>query len=148
MYGRFGYFVMSIACALIMLIFASGLQDIIYGKYTDGISGIILIILLGISGPYYLAHCLIRFLSPSFRFQISDQNIVYNGIFSKKIFAFKNINGFKINYTRRSPFVFLLIYSSERKRPFTLDVSGLRPNYNILIQCIKDRLDKFEQNRQ
>ena len=148
LYGRFGYFVMSIAFALIMLIFASGLKDMICGKYTDGILFGILIILFEISGSYYLAHCLRCLLSPSFRFKISNENIVYNGIFSKKKFAFENINGVNIDYGHSCPFVFLLIYSSKRKRPFKLDASGLKPNYETLNQCIKDRLDRLEKNKQ
>ena len=145
LYGRFGYFVMSIAFALIVLIFLYGIQDIIHGQYTY--EGVILTILFGISGIYYLTHCLKCLLSPSFRFKISDENIIYNGIFSKKIFAFENINRFSIHYGHRSPFVFLLIYSSKRKRPFKLDASGLNPNYEILNQCIKDRLNRLEKNK-
>ena len=109
LYGRFGYFVMSIAFASLVLIFAPGLKDMICGKYTGGILFGILIILFEISGPYYLLHCLRCLLSPSFRFKISNENIVYNGIFSQKIFSFENINRISIDYGGSSPFIFLLI---------------------------------------
>ena len=148
LYGRFGYFVMSIAFLLVVSIFASGLKDMIYGKYTDGFIFGIFIILLEISLSYYLVHCLKYFLSPSFRFKISNDNIVYNGIFSEKSFAFENISGVAIDYGGKSPFIFLLIYSSKRKRPYKLDASGLKPNYEILNQCIKDKLNRLEKNKQ
>ena len=125
LYGRFGYFVMSIAFALIVLIFLYGIQDIIHGKYTYG--GAILTILFGISGIYYLAHCLKCFLSPSFRFKISDKTIVYNGIFSKKVFAFKNINRFSIHYGHRSPFVFFINLFFKKKKVIQVRCIWIEP---------------------
>lgn len=145
LYGRFGYFVMSIATALVMSIFAGVLKDIIYGNYTDGILFGILIILYEISGSYLIVNCLRNLINPSFRLKITNKNIVYNGFFSIKSFSFESINKVTLDFSgSKSPFVYLLIYSSKRKKPFRLDVSGLKPNYKILYQCIRDRMDSFK----
>ena len=146
LYGRFGYFVMSIAATLVMSIFAGVLKDIIYGNYTDGILFGIFIILYEISVFYLLINCLRNLLNPSFRLKITSDEIIYNGIFSMKSFAFESINKITIDFSgSKSPFVYLIIYSSIRKRPFKLDVSGLKPNYKILYQCISDRMDRFKK---
>ena len=142
LYGRFGYFVMSISTAFVMSIFAGVFIDVIHGNFTDGILFGIFIILYEISVFYLLVHCLKNLLNPSFRLKITNRDIVYNGIFSIKSFAFESINKVTLDFSgSKSPFVYLLIYSSKRKRPFRLDVSGLKPNYKILYQCIRDRMD-------
>ena len=136
---------MSIATALVMSIFAGVLKDIIYGNYTDGILFGILIILYEISGSYLIVNCLRNLINPSFRLKITNKNIVYNGFFSIKSFSFESINKVTLDFSgSKSPFVYLLIYSSKRKKPFRLDVSGLKPNYKILYQCIRDRMDSFK----
>lgn len=109
LYGRFGYFVMSIAATLVMSIFAGVLKDIIYGNYTDGILFGIFIILYEISVFYLLMNCLRNLLNPSFRLKITNDDIIYNGIFSMKSFAFESINKITIDFSgSKSPFVYLI----------------------------------------
>lgn len=138
LYGRFGYFVMT----LVLLLVGSLLLGLGYKllsnleKWYDIFSGI-LFFSIGLVSMVIIIHNLYNLFSWKKRFILTNEQLEYYGCFRKiKI----NFNDIKEMYTSHhaQAYVYIQVLTLSGKS-YSMDVSGLKPNYSILVNEIEKR---------
>ena len=77
-----------------------------------------------------------RLLGPSFRVSISNDEIIYNGLFVKHVIKTKDIEDIRTVKAPRFPKIWLCIKLKNKRSRYMLDISGLSPNYKSLLRIL------------
>ncbi|HLD24212.1 MAG TPA: hypothetical protein VJA83_09755 [Sulfuricurvum sp.] len=142
LYGRLGYFVMILMYLIFVPVFIGfGYKKIITPDFISEIIvgflffGIGFVLLLWFIGDLYF---LFSFRS---RVELDNENIIYYGCFKTLKIKWNDIGDTRLSL-REGPYALLWITTNQRKWPYILDVSGIKPTYSVLMEEIDKRKDR------
>lgn len=137
LYGRFGYFVMTIVLSIFSpLFFGVGYQNLVHPDPWSEILVGIFFIVLGLGGIYLIITNLYYIIYFGKRFVLKDDCLEYYGFFKKIKIKWCDIKNVLVNYRQGA---YVILYISSSVKSYRMDISGLKPNYSILLEEIEKR---------
>lgn len=139
MFGRFAH-------ALFALIFGAftvaGVWVFLSGR---GLGGGLLLSIAAIAaeiGAGWLAiYCLGFALKRGDRFICTNEQLVYRGLTRTFSIPWSNVNEMWLDFGGRSPFVYMVLRTRPlRWRPYWLNLSGITPDYPVLVSLVRAHL--------
>ncbi|MBV5321770.1 MAG: hypothetical protein JZU62_08790 [Sulfuricurvum sp.] len=139
LYGRFGYFIMIFPFLIVSIMFMMGGYEQItsFKDIYEILTGIFLM-LLGLGFAIVVLRNLYFIFYFGKRFVLKNDQLEYYGFFRKIKIKWDDIKKVSTNHSLKA-YVLLAITTHSNKRGYSMDVSGLKPNYSILVNEIEKR---------
>ncbi|ADR34138.1 hypothetical protein Sulku_1476 [Sulfuricurvum kujiense DSM 16994] len=147
LYGRLGYFVMILMYLIFVPVFIGlGYEKIITPDYPTEIIVGILFFGMGLGLVRWLICDLFFLFSFRNRVVLENDNIIYYGCFKTLKIKWNDIGYIRLSL-RTGPYALLWITVKQRRWPYMLDVSGLKPSYTKLMEEVEKRKDRNSTER-
>lgn len=142
LYGRLGYFVMILMYLIFVAVFIGfGYEKIIDPDFPTEIIVGFLFFGMGLGLLRWLISDLYFLFSFRNRVVLDNENIIYYGCFKTLKIKWNDICYTRLSL-RQGPYALLWITTNQRKLPYILDVSGLKPTYSVLMDEVNKRKDR------
>jgi len=139
LYGRLGYFVMILMYLIFVPVFIGfGYEKIITPDFPTEIIVGFLFFGMGLGLLRWLISDLFFLFSFKNRVVLDNENIIYYGCFKTLRIKWNDISYSRLSL-RAGPYALLWITVKQRRWPYILDVSGLKPTYSELIEEVDKR---------
>jgi hypothetical protein len=134
-YGRLGHLVMAVPCLFASLLTGAGLLYRVV-KIDDAVVWIGAVVIFLIS-TWILCYCIYFVFERGNRVVCSNEELAYRGFITSVAIPWSTITEIRIDFNGRLPFVFLVLRTTNRRWPYRLNVSGIRPTYVTIFALLR-----------
>lgn len=139
-YGRFGHLVMAVPFLFACLLTGAGLLYRVVR--IDDLAVWVGAVAIFMASTWMLCYCVYFVFERGNRVVCSNDELVYRGFITSVTIPWCTITEMWIDFDGRSPFVFLVLRTKNRRLPYRLNMSGVRPTYVTLFALLRKMAPK------
>ncbi len=126
-YGRFGHLVMAAPCLFASLLTGAGLLYRVV--QIDDVAVWIGAVVIFFVSTWMLCYCIYFVFERGNRVMCSNDELLYRGFITSVAIPWSTITEIWIDFNGKTPFVFLVLRTTNRRWPYRLNLSGVKPSY-------------------
>lgn len=134
MYGRAGHLMMAIISVVILLFLGAALALSVV-SFND-LWAWLATLSLFLAFAWASIYCLCFACERGKRIVCLQEQLIYRGLIKTTVIPWSEITEFWIDFSGRTPFVFLVLRTKLRRWPYRVNMSGLTPSYVTLFSLV------------